>query len=93
MSGYTLERLTPEEILCNGRLLPVLRTVVHPAGWYRRGCPIHPDLIAVEMVTAGGSRWCGTSQAWIGPDLRMHVLVNPRDEVRSAWEAPAGEEE
>jgi hypothetical protein len=40
-------------------------------------------------MTAAGSRWFGTSRAWIGSDLRMHVMVNPRDEVRAGWDAGA----
>jgi hypothetical protein len=87
---YTLERVTPAEVLIlagvGGRLEPVTRAVAHPPGSHAAS-PIVDDLTAVELVTAAGSRWFGTSRAWIGSDLRMHVMVNPRDEVRAGWDA------
>jgi hypothetical protein len=87
MDNYTLERLVPDVVVCDGEYVPVLRTVVHPAGRHIVS-PVRSDLVGVELVTERGSRWFGTSRAWIGADLRMHMLVNPADEVRAAWEKP-----
>jgi hypothetical protein len=85
---YTLERVTPAEITCRGHLEPVTQAVAHPPGSHPSS-PIGDDLSAVELVTARGSRWFGTSRAWIGSGLRMHLMVNPRDEVRAGWDAGA----
>jgi hypothetical protein len=89
MSDYTLERIVPETVLVRGHYVPVVGIRVHPAGQHPSGCPLRAELLAVEVKTERGSRWYGTSHAWIGSDLRMHMLVNPRDEILRAWETPA----
>lgn len=83
-----MERLVPETMICDGRMAAVERVIAHPPNRHP-GSPIRDDLTAVECVTGRGSRWFGTERAWIGPDLRMHMLVNERDEVRRNWEQPS----
>ena len=84
---FTVERLVPNEMLAGGRYQTVARAIAHPPNTHTG--PIRRNLVAVEVVTIDGSRrWFGTDRAWIGSDLRMHIMVNPRDEVRSSWEKP-----
>lgn len=87
MSCYSLERLVPETLICDSEYVPVWSIKVHPAGQHAAS-PIKNDHVAVECMTPNGSRWFGTDRAWIGSDLRVHIMVNPRDEVRRGWEAP-----
>ena len=86
-----IERIVPKEILCLGSVRPVLSVLARVPGSHP-GSPIKDDLTAVEIVTEAGSRWLGTERAWIGTDLEMHVLVNPADDVKRAWPAPAKED-
>ena len=49
--------------------------------------PIRNELTCVVVtLRTGVVRYFGTSNAKIGPDLRMHMVINPRDYVRSKWE-------
>lgn len=88
------ERLTPETILIhrNGEatIEPVTQTIMYPPGTAPQGAPIRRDLWTLRLRTARGSRWYGFTRApWIGPDLRMHVILDTdRDEVRNGWERP-----
>lgn len=71
-------------------LLPVVRILAHPPGNHPAGAPIVSTMTAVECrLSNGQSRWFGTESAMIGPDLRMHIIVNPRDEVLAGWEDSA----
>lgn len=81
-----IERYAPETVMTvRGGMRPVLRWIAHPPG-ERAGCPIAPEWTALECVTDAGSRWYGCERAWIGSDLRMHVVGFPeRDEVRRKW--------
>jgi len=92
MSVYTLEKLVPHFVLIEGPhghdYYPVTQTIAHPPNTHPHS-PIKNDHTAVEAVTNCGSRWFGTDRAWIGSDLRMHIMVNPRDEVRRKWQDPA----
>lgn len=85
---FTLEKLVPEVIICDGAYVPVRKVIAHPPTTDRKA-PIVAELTAVEVITDRGSRWFGTTRAWIGADLRMHMLVNPRNEVLRGWEDPA----
>ena len=38
----------------------------------------------------GKPRYLGTPNGFIGADLRMHVMVDTRDEVRMGWEKSYG---
>lgn len=71
---------------------PITGSVAYPPGWAPKQSPILPSLWTVEVRTTAGSRWYGTEKAWIGSDLRMHMLVNPRDEVLRGWEDPEVED-
>ena len=89
---FTDERLVPEKTITHdkdGKFYdaPVIRVVTHPPGTHPKS-PIVNELTAVEMVTPIRSRWHGTVKAWIGSDLRMHMLINPKDEVLRNWELP-----
>jgi hypothetical protein len=68
---------------------PIVRIVAHGPGSDRAGVPtwIRPEMVAVEMVTAKGTRWQGVVNAYIDGSLRMVVEgINPRDEVlRNQW--------
>lgn len=87
-----LFRIVPDEMIADGVRSAVVRTVAYPAGQHPAGCPIASTMTAVEVRTAsGGVRWFGADDAWIGSDLRMHLgPVNPRDEVRMAWDKSPG---
>lgn len=88
MDPQELERLTPDSVIVRGMRQDVLRVVIHPAGTHPSS-PISQHLMAVELCTRHGSRWYGTSRAWIGSDLRCHLMVDPRDEVLVGWEVPS----
>lgn len=81
-----VERIVPDEVFVGTRLLPVARIVAHSPGQHPDS-PIRDDVYAVELVTAERSRWFGASSAWIGSDLRMHVLVEEGSRA-SAWPTP-----
>jgi hypothetical protein len=67
-------------------LLPVTRYIAHPAGTHPDS-PIKNDMMALECITAKGSRWYGCESAYINSELRMVVVgFDSRDEVRSKWE-------
>lgn len=66
---------------------PVINVQSFPPG-YKHGGPIRPEFTAVRCaLQCGAVRWFGGSDAWIDSSLRM-VLdgIDPRDEVRAAWE-------
>jgi hypothetical protein len=94
MAADTLERIVPETVLVHRdgqtTLEPVTRMISHPPGQAPDGAPIVRTLWALELQTARDSRWYGFTRApWIGPDLRMHVVLDSdRDEVRNGWERP-----
>lgn len=53
----------------------------------------HPDSPIVDAYTCvictladGHKRYFGTCDARIGSDPRMHIVINPRDEVLARWE-------
>lgn len=66
------------------------RYLFHPAGSHKG--PIRPDVPALELQTAAGSRWYGCLRAYINAELRMVVIgCSSRDEVRRAWKVvPVG---
>jgi len=52
----------------------------------------HPNSPIVKSMTCvvctldtGEKRYFGTDNAKIGPDLCMHMIVNPRNEVQATW--------
>jgi hypothetical protein len=50
--------------------------------------PIVNSMTCVVCYLANGDkRHFGIKDARIGPDLRMHMIINPRDEVLVNWEA------
>lgn len=70
---------------------PVVQYIAHPpgqaAGARPANCPINSDMVALECVTAHGSRWFGCEQAYINSELRMVTIgFDARDEVRRKWE-------
>lgn len=69
------------------KLLPVLRYIAHPAGTHPANCPIKSEMVALELVTAKGSRWYGCERAYINSELRMVCIgFDSRDEVRRKWD-------
>ena|SRR5688572_9192150 len=60
-----------DEIVCQLNYEPVLRVRTYPPGRSFIG-PTLQHLIAIEVVTEAGSRWCGAHVAYLGPDHRVH---------------------
>lgn len=91
MSNTTLKKC-PEVLL--GRLPDgghayqhVVRWETFPPNQHPNGSAIRADMILVRATLETGThRYWGTDKAFIGSDLRMHMSVNPRDEVLSKWE-------
>jgi hypothetical protein len=91
MTGRTVKyvpRVVPDTmfVVADGNTIPkdpVTTIKVHPPGTMPH---IREDLYVVEVFTVHGSRLFGTPEAKIGPDLRVHVLVNEGDEVKAGWE-------
>lgn len=84
-------RYAPDAVLVaegrGGRLVPVTRVIVHPAG--TEGGPIYRELPKLELQTSipGRSRWYGILGGYINAELRMVVIgTDPRDEVRMGWD-------
>lgn len=51
--------------------------------------PILASLYSVQATNKyGDTRYYGAQYAHIGPDLRVHLTINPRDEVMWAWDLP-----
>lgn len=68
---------------------PVLQYIAWGKNSHPASCPLRSDCVALELITAFGSRWHGFEDARIGPDLRMHVCLlenQERDEVIAKWE-------
>lgn len=89
-----IERIVPKVMLVLTRDGPQTRPVktvdIIPAGPHR-GIPIRDEYVAVKVtVDTGERRYFGFRRAWIGSDLKVHVYVNPRDEVRIGWPLPTG---
>ena len=75
------------------RIVPesTLQTVLHPPGHDIK--PIGNEFYCLEYGYnhfSGGQRKQGVYDGFIGSDLRMHVLVNARDEVLATWESSEG---
>lgn len=74
--------------------LPVTNVAAFPPGQHPYGCPVKSDATAVRIMVGVygrnvGTRWRGFADAWIGPDLRMHVRLMPGqecDETLATWE-------
>ena len=66
---------------------PVVQIKTYPPNNHPKESPLVKDMTCVRCIlTNGDSRWFGTTEAKIGPDLRMHMVINPKDEVLSKWE-------
>jgi hypothetical protein len=72
------------------RSLPAERFTIYPPGNHPDGCPLIQDCYAVLVALPDRcTRWRGFERAWIGADLRIHVVIDERDETARAWETPA----
>jgi len=73
----------------DGKFYPnarVIGVVAHPPYNHPAGSCTFPEMYAVEIKTAHGSRWYGATQAFIDSSLRMVMECNDRDEVLTKWE-------
>lgn len=82
-------RYTPKTVTYvrdgQGSRLPVLNVIFHPPGTHKG--IIRPDIGALELKTARGSRWYGCENAYINSELRMIVVGFPRGfEEMAHWE-------
>lgn len=89
----TPDKWTPTTtIMFNGVRVPVRCTIAHNPGNHPEGCPIVPNLYAVELVTEQGSRWWGFERASIDSHLRMRVSgYSPKNEIVMGWENALGD--
>ena len=70
----------------------VTQTVAHPAGAHPKGCPLRPDVCALELRTEIGSRWYGCESASIDSSLRMRVCgLNVANELTRRWDVAEAE--
>jgi hypothetical protein len=77
-------KYAPEEVLIvRGNAwdtLPVTSYIAHAPNTHTS--PIKPELIALELKTARGSRWYGVKKAKINSELKMiFVPISEKDEV------------
>ena len=84
-------KILPDTMLTvQGGREPVAKVIIHPDGRFPEQTPIRKDLglCAIEVVSpTGHRRWYGSPRAWIGSDLRIHMVpVGDRDEVIRKWE-------
>jgi hypothetical protein len=81
-------RYAPSEVAVASHkgLLPVIGSIIHPAGAAPTNCPIRGDFCVLELQTAHGSRWFGVESGHINSELKMVIVgTNSRDEVRMKW--------
>jgi len=79
-------KIVPDKFNSMRGVSSVLNICAFPSGNHPDKSPIRKDMICVRVWLANGdTRWFGTECAKIGSDLRMHMIVNPRDEVLRAW--------
>jgi hypothetical protein len=89
MSNESMDRkarYVPQEMMTLKGMRPVLSYRTYPPHAHPDKCPLIDGCVALECVTADGSRWFGVDAAWINSELRMVISgTNPRDEVRMKW--------
>jgi hypothetical protein len=80
-------KVIPDTLATLHGLFPVSRVEAIPPGQHLES-PIKNELTCVICtLTNGDRRYYGTEAARIGSDLRMHLIVNPRNEVLMSWES------
>lgn len=80
-------KVVPEKLHHHGfGILPIIKIEALPPYSHDHSPIINSLTCVVCHMSNDIKRYFGTKEAVIGPDLRMHILINPNNEMLRTWE-------
>jgi hypothetical protein len=79
-------KVVPQKLNHLNGMLSVQKVEALPPGQHDFSPIVNDVTCVVCHLTTKKKRYYGTKEAKIGPDLRMHMIINPKDEVLAKWE-------